>query len=181
MIESALDKNISFRLKGNSFVNINDINVMKLFSGSNQSVVPSSNLALRLSTLEDQFRQFPTLGSDSTAPRNRNVWQRLNTLEQRVGRVGANFTWNNVNRRIRQLEVKMNRLMSRLNADNCTSNPCQNGGTCTNTFSGYICRCSDAWTGVNCGEDVNECANFADTDLGCQNFVSCENTPGGYT
>lgn len=34
--------------------------------------------------------------------------------------------------------------------------------------------------GPTCGADVNECARFAGTDLGCQNGATCANTPGGY-
>nr|XP_006814129.1 PREDICTED: tenascin-X-like [Saccoglossus kowalevskii] len=35
-------------------------------------------------------------------------------------------------------------------ADNCASNPCQNGGQCTNTPSGYECECAEGYTGTNC-------------------------------
>ncbi|XP_077867293.1 neural-cadherin-like, partial [Saccoglossus kowalevskii] len=35
----------------------------------------------------------------------------------------------------------------------CDSNPCYNGGTCTNTPSGYVCECSTEFEGPNC-EDV---------------------------
>lgn len=153
---------------------------MKLYGASNQTAISPLNLAHRLSMLEEQFPQFPMLGSDSNR-RNRKISERLNSIERNVSRLDSYITWNYDNLRISELEVKMNRLMTYLNADNCTSNPCQNGGTCANTFGGYICRCSNAWTGVNCAEDVNECAIFADTKLGCQNFGSCENTPGGYT
>lgn len=31
-----------------------------------------------------------------------------------------------------------------------------------------------------CDADVNECAIFAGTDLGCQNGATCVNKPGGY-
>lgn len=180
VIESAVDKNISFRLKGSSYLNINDINVMRLFSSSNQSVASSSNLALRLTVLEEQFRHFPSLDNESTTSRSQNMLQRLSALERKFGNSRSNVTFTSMNRRIRQLESKMNKLMTRLNTNNCTSNPCQNGGTCTSTFGGYECRCPDAWTGVNCNEDVNECVIFADSELGCQNSLSCENTPGGY-
>lgn len=153
------------------------------FGVTNQTNVPNSQLAIRLSALEEQFRAIPSSGVDTQNRRgNRNMWQRLIALENRVngGNAGSNVSWPNLNRRVRQLEIKMNRLMLRLSADNCTSNPCQNGGSCTPTFGGYFCKCSDAWTGINCEEDVNECANFAETELGCQNSIACENTMGGY-
>jgi EGF-like domain len=32
----------------------------------------------------------------------------------------------------------------------CTRNPCQNGGTCLNAGTSYVCRCASAWVGSNC-------------------------------
>jgi hypothetical protein len=34
--------------------------------------------------------------------------------------------------------------------------------------------------GLLCNVDVNECAHFAGTDLGCQNGATCINKPGTY-
>ena len=31
-----------------------------------------------------------------------------------------------------------------------------------------LTQCPDAWEGDRCDVDVNECARFAGTDLGCQ-------------
>lgn len=151
---------------------------MHLVGSTNQSSsaagIPNSNLAIRLSTIEEQFRQFQSPG------RQNRINRRLAALEHRLGPT-SNLTSITTTRRIRQLEIKVQRILSQLNADNCTSNPCLNGGTCTNTYGGYVCHCLDTWTGSNCELDVNECTIFANTDLGCQNSISCENTPGGYT
>lgn len=182
IIESAVDKNISFRLKGRGFLNVNDMNVMNILQieAWNRSNIPNSNLALRLSELESQMRSGP-VSSGGSIRLNRNLLQRLSALENRVNRGGVgSINTTVINRRIRRLELQYAQLMQRLNADNCSSNPCNNGGTCLNTFGGYICKCSDAWEGINCEEDVNECANFAGTDLGCQNMAICENYDGGY-
>lgn len=181
VIESAVDRNISFRLKGTSFLNINDMNVMSMIhsGGFNVSSVSNSNVALRLSRLEERFQQIP---SYDTRPRNQYFNNRLIQLENKVNNASSEPNLMIFNRRIRQLEVRVNRLFDKLMADNCSSNPCKNGGTCMKVFSntGYACQCTDSWTGANCDEDVNECAIFAGTDLGCQNSASCENTPGGY-
>lgn len=32
----------------------------------------------------------------------------------------------------------------------CESNPCQNGGTCRDVVSGYICQCPIGWSGTTC-------------------------------
>ena len=43
----------------------------------------------------------------------------------------------------------------------CNSAPCLNGGQCevTNTTDeGYTCTCAPGYQGVNCGEDIDECA-----------------------
>lgn len=188
VIESAKDRNVSIRLKGNSNLNINGMDVMSFVGQSNQSNVPISSLALRLSVLEEQIRQFESDGgpssSSSASNHNHNIWQRLGTLEHRImneTRATSNTTWSRYHRRVVRLENDINQLLLRLNADNCSSNPCQNGGICFNTFGGYVCRCPNTWTGNSCEQDVNECMNFANTDLGCQNSISCENTPGGYT
>lgn len=146
---------------------------------SNVTTVPNTNLALRLSALESEVRS-----SHLNARPNRNVLQRLTRLETRLNSSGLSGFRNGsllaVNRRIRQLETKVNLLFARLNADNCSSNPCKNGGQCWNTFGGYMCKCTTAWTGISCEEDVNECALYAGTVDGCQNSATCENTRGGY-
>ena len=34
--------------------------------------------------------------------------------------------------------------------DECFNSPCQNGGTCINTFGGYRCECNYGYSGQNC-------------------------------
>ncbi|XP_054719322.1 cubilin-like [Uloborus diversus] len=67
-----------------------------------------------------------------------------------------------------------------LTENECSSNPCRNGGTCVDAYGGYICNCPSNWEGVTCETDVNECAVYAGTSLGCQNGATCVNNPGGY-
>lgn len=159
------------------------MNVMSLLQieAFNRSNVPNSNLASRISSLEEQIRSSPV--ADAPVRGMRRIMQRLNALEARNVNGTSDVTDVNVtaiNRRIRRLEIQFNQLIQRLNADNCSSNPCMNGGQCLNTFGGYICKCTESWEGANCEDDVNECANFAGTDLGCQNMATCENLAGGY-
>ena len=32
----------------------------------------------------------------------------------------------------------------------CTSTPCMNSGTCSDTVNGYTCICADGHTGIHC-------------------------------
>lgn len=86
----------------------------------------------------------------------------------------------NVQRRLTRLETKVERILTTLSDDDCRSNPCQNGGTCVDMYNDFVCKCTPNWDGKSCSTDVNECAMFAGTELGCQNGASCVNTPGGY-
>uniref|UniRef100_A0A3Q2TAZ9 Cubilin n=1 Tax=Fundulus heteroclitus TaxID=8078 RepID=A0A3Q2TAZ9_FUNHE len=62
----------------------------------------------------------------------------------------------------------------------CSSNPCQNGGTCLNLLNSYHCLCPSNWAGPNCASDVNECQVFSGTLQGCQNGATCVNNPGSF-
>jgi hypothetical protein len=42
--------------------------------------------------------------------------------------------------------------------DFCASAPCQNGGACAATESGYTCTCAPGWTGTDCATNIDECA-----------------------
>lgn len=183
MLESANDRNITFRLKGRGSLNVNNFNVLQMFeSGMNGTSAFDPSIRLNMIDLRIDEIQRRFTGA-------RGILQRLNRVENRTtalttnsdgaapinGRRSRNLGW-----RVTQLELKVDRLIANLEADNCTSNPCNNGGKCENLLGGYECNCVEGWTGTNCETDVNECAIFAGTDLGCQNGAGCANTPGGY-
>ena len=37
-----------------------------------------------------------------------------------------------------------------LDINECESNPCENGGTCTDMEDGYTCACQNGFTGTKC-------------------------------
>ncbi|GMT31391.1 hypothetical protein PFISCL1PPCAC_22688, partial [Pristionchus fissidentatus] len=55
-------------------------------------------------------------------------------------------------------------------ADN---NPCENGGNCANTDSGFICSCPLGWTGARCETRV-ACATDAFSPHACRNNAYCD-------
>ncbi|XP_018419979.1 PREDICTED: hyaluronan-binding protein 2 [Nanorana parkeri] len=43
--------------------------------------------------------------------------------------------------------------------DPCLSQPCYNHGTCVDTERGYLCRCTEFFTGSNCEKAIRPCKN----------------------
>ena len=37
----------------------------------------------------------------------------------------------------------------------CSSNPCENGGNCTDNVNHYTCSCADGYTGIHCETGEN--------------------------
>jgi hypothetical protein len=60
----------------------------------------------------------------------------------------------------------------------CDPNPCQNGGLCLASGSGYSCACASGWEGTNCETDIDECTAFPGICTGC---TYCINGDGGYS
>jgi Notch-like protein len=59
----------------------------------------------------------------------------------------------------------------------CDSNPCQNGGQCTNGDNTYTCDCTGTgYTGSTCQEQIDECAASP-----CQNGGTCTDGINSYT
>ena len=41
-------------------------------------------------------------------------------------------------------------IFTSIDINNCETNPCQNGGTCTDGINDYSCKCTTGWEGDNC-------------------------------
>ncbi|XP_063067968.1 uncharacterized protein LOC134459536 [Engraulis encrasicolus] len=60
--------------------------------------------------------------------------------------------------------------------DQCTPNPCQNGGTCTDKVGGYNCTCAEFHVGARCETDISQCPLSG--PYACEHF--CSPTYGSY-
>ncbi|XP_036318853.1 cubilin homolog [Rhagoletis pomonella] len=179
IVESGLNRNITFRLDGTSRININDeydLLDLLLLSGKynrsspmHQDVFEADNLA-QLSNELNTLRTY-VFGADGLDKRLYTMLNRTRSNNQSLRRFQT---------RLQRVERKVQNLWDRLELDSCKSNPCENGGTCINIFSGFICKCPKNFEGATCQNDVNECALYAGTDLGCQNGGQCVNQHGGY-
>lgn len=115
-----------------------------------------------------------------------DIRSRLTTLENNDSTSNRrNRNQNRAIRRVRNrvsdLEENVQSLQQLLTQNECNSNPCRNGGSCVDRYNGFFCQCPPAWKGAFCDVDVNECSEYAGTDLGCQNGATCVNTPGSFT
>ncbi|CAO1405115.1 unnamed protein product [Diamesa hyperborea] len=43
------------------------------------------------------------------------------------------------------------------NIDDCDSQPCLNGGFCSDAIAGYSCECPPGYTGLSCETNINDC------------------------
>ena len=50
-----------------------------------------------------------------------------------------------------------------IDINECESNPCENGGTCTDMEDGYMCACESGFTGADC-QTGNICQNIRGID-----------------
>ncbi|GIZ03897.1 cubilin [Caerostris extrusa] len=89
---------------------------------------------------------------------------KINRLIERIDQLEEeNITA--VANKVQQLGNKVNTLTELLTQNECNSNPCRNGGSCVDTYNGFICNCPPTWEGTTCDIDVNECARFAGTSF----------------
>ncbi|XP_066485218.1 cubilin [Tiliqua scincoides] len=61
------------------------------------------------------------------------------------------------------------------NIDECSSNPCLHGGSCTDGVNGYSCECTSAWTGPQCQRPQQVCGGQLS---GLSGSFSYPNNPG---
>lgn len=62
-----------------------------------------------------------------------------------------------------------------LNVDDCSPNPCQNGGTCHDLINSFSCSCPSGTLGIICEINIDDCVPGA-----CHNNGTCSDKVGGF-
>ncbi|XP_039305004.1 cubilin isoform X2 [Solenopsis invicta] len=193
LISSAKDRNITLKIIGSGYINVNEINLLHVASAAQNAtrVIDRWRMGY-LAEMETSLQQLTTIVTGTTGLQRRvSLLERNidmnNTIRpgnrSRIPVVLPNIARSNIRRinfRLKLLEDSLRNVERLLRENECQSNPCQNGGTCEDLYDGYQCHCPSNWEGPNCMTDVNECARFLGTDLGCQNRATCRNLPGSY-
>ena len=57
--------------------------------------------------------------------------------------------------------------------DECASNPCRNGGNCTDGINGYTCTCETGYEGTHCSRKLDFLTHFVNFvfSFGCFSFA----------
>ncbi|PVD35988.1 hypothetical protein C0Q70_02958 [Pomacea canaliculata] len=145
------------------------------------NTVTNTNANARLLTLEGNMNNLQPTGQVAT--QLTTLGSRLTTLEARVSALASHLGSgeSGLLNQIQTLEADVQNLKQLLTTNECQSNPCQNGGTCVDSYNGFICQCPPNWKGVTCSADVNECGEYAGTDRGSsQHGATCVNLPGSF-
>ncbi|KZC14141.1 Cubilin [Dufourea novaeangliae] len=197
-ISAAKDRNITLKILGDGYVNVNEINLLHVASAAQnatrlierwrtgylaevetglqrltQIVEGPDGLERRMAAM---FRGFGEANSTFRVPGSRNQ----DILIIAPSAVGVGLKVRALSNHVRRLEEKVRTIETKLRTNECSSKPCQNGGMCQDLYEGYQCNCPSNWEGPNCMVDVNECVRLLGTDLGCQNGATCINLPGSY-
>ncbi|EMP31936.1 Guanine nucleotide exchange factor DBS [Chelonia mydas] len=62
-----------------------------------------------------------------------------------------------------------------VNANQCDSDPCQNGGTCVDQFQAYVCLCPEEYKGKNCEKGLNDTLKCIHENGHCEHY--CTDSP----
>ncbi|XP_046466404.1 cubilin [Neodiprion pinetum] len=174
-VTSAKDRNITLETVGTSYVTVNGIDLMQAARSAKEAAQLVERwkygaLADLQNTVKQLTENYENIVNTELGPTRRTPAADGATSDQ----------FQQLSTEVNLLKMRVASILSRMVADECASNPCQNGGTCEDMIDGYKCRCREGWEGPQCNVDVNECAIYAGTDLGCQNGAECTNLPGTY-
>nr|XP_039268068.1 cubilin-like [Styela clava] len=168
IFETSGTYNISFRTNNQGSINFDDIDLKPVFD--------------QIEKNRQDIIDIKNSGGGSIPP---DLQNQVDTNKQNIGQLQTQA--NDHNSRLDDLEAKyatlqttVTTIQNDLNDDDCSSSPCQNGGTCTDLYKSFACACPSQYEGPTCEIDHDECIDFQQTGIGCQNGGTCVNLPGGF-
>ncbi|KAJ8670094.1 hypothetical protein QAD02_001353 [Eretmocerus hayati] len=176
-VTTARDKNITLKTLGSGLININDINLL----GTLWAAQNASRLVERWKegVLDDVEESLQRLSRIVEGPNG--LVRKLSSLESYDPMLNSsNHVKPTSETELRRLESKVRTIVSKLRADDCASDPCQNGGTCIDGYESFHCHCPPEWEGPVCTVDVDECTHLSGKPSGCQNGATCVNLAGTF-
>lgn len=144
LIESVPNRNITFRLMGNSIFMLNDINLSNELNEIQNAQENSKKDAENIPTVA--FLKLEV----------RNLKSNIDRLIRRLSR-SENVTYAAIKpRSMRRFSNKLERIgrtVERINENlsknecltETNENPCQNGGVCHDSYMDYHCECIEGW------------------------------------
>lgn len=147
IFEAGLDRNITFQLNGKSRLVVNDNDVLDLLLQTKKGRIspsPAESVAENSEWDEEDESTIKQLVSYVNSVKTRlqgpsGLEFRFRVLQNRTRT--ASTLLRRYKLRIQRVENRVQILFDRLGADNCKSNPCQNGATCINMFGSFACKC----------------------------------------
>ncbi|XP_070536661.1 cubilin-like [Ptychodera flava] len=173
IFQTGTNHNITFKTEGQGRVVIDQYDLTEIAALAIKNIDDIQDIKNKLANVPSDLQaQLDAINAEITDLKNRVV-----ALENGGGSVVPG----DLTDRVSDLEDNVQDIEDDLVKDECSSGPCQNGGTCINLYNSFQCRCPSNYQGPTCNDDVNECLEFVGTDLGCQNGATCRNNRGGYS
>ncbi|RWS30688.1 cubilin-like protein [Leptotrombidium deliense] len=169
-------------------VNDQNIDILTKFANASnddlkeKATVIVSGLKDRVDKLDVQIASLSST-VDGVNSINDNLQKVNKTLNAIFGTGSSAYTPSQINAALLLVEETRRNITAfklKLETNECSSNPCKNGGTCLDLLDGFVCDCMKGWQGQTCESDVDECEYFLGTRDGCQNGAMCINTIGSY-
>ena len=62
--------------------------------------------------------------------------------------------------RLNKISINVHKHSIFADIDDCENDPCENGGTCVDAFSGFVCDCAEGYEGATCQYSMSNCKSL---------------------
>lgn len=132
--------NISFSLKGRSCLKIGEDNILDIIEGKT-----SKNLKTPIWN-EVEFENLKTTVHELQEKSLKDMATRVSVMENRTRYVDRRLSIRRTRARLNDAMRQIRQLTTKLDGNNCSSNPCLHGGSCVPLYNRYMCLCPKEFT-----------------------------------